>query len=64
MMIRIKYTDGEQRLVGPHELKKLISHKAIDSFERAEGWVDVETGILRNPGGNADYTGVERRSPY
>ena len=64
MMIQIKYTDGQKRLVRPHELKKLIASKAIDSFERAEGWVKVETGILRNPGGNADYSGFERRAPY
>jgi len=64
MMIQIKYTDGQKRLVRPHELKKLIASKAIDSFERTEGWVNIETGILRNPGGNADYSGFERRSPY
>ena len=64
MMIRIRYTDGQQRLVRPHELKKLIASKAIDSFEREEGWVRIDTGILRNPGGNADYSGIERRTPY
>jgi hypothetical protein len=64
MMIQIKYTDGQKRLVRPHELKKLIASKAIDSFERTEGWVNIETGILRNPGGNADYSGFERRAPY
>lgn len=64
MMIRVEYTDGQERLVRPHELKKLIASEAIDSFERTEGWVSIDTGILRNPGGNADYTGPERRSAY
>lgn len=64
MMIRIKYTDGQERLVRPHELKKLIASEALDSFERAEGWVNVESGILRNPGGNGDFNGFERRAPY
>lgn len=64
MMIQIKYTDGQKRLVRPHELKKLISQKAIESFKRSDGWVNIETGILRNPGGNPEYSGFDRRSPY
>jgi len=64
MMIQIKYPDGQLRLVRPHELKKLIASKAIDSFERSDGWVEVETGVLRNPVANPDYSGFERRTPY
>ncbi len=63
MMIQIKYTDGQKRLVRPHELKKLITSKAIDFFKRSEEWVKLDTGILRNPGGNADYSGFDRRTP-
>ena len=29
MMIQIKYTDGQKRLVRPHELKKLIARRLL-----------------------------------
>ncbi len=64
MMIRVEYHDGEQQLVRPHQLKKLLSHNQISGFERSDGWAKIGEVQLRNPGGNNNYTGPERRSPY
>ena len=66
MMIRVQYTDGHEELVRPHTLKKLLSATQISGFERSDGWANVDEAPLRTPGGNADYSGPERRrfEPY
>ncbi|PLX83173.1 MAG: hypothetical protein C0617_11575 [Desulfuromonas sp.] len=64
MMIRVEYTDGQQQLVRPHLLKKLLASRTIAWFERSGQWARVDEDALRNPGGNADYSGPERRSAY
>lgn len=63
MMIRVEYKDGQQQLVRPHQLKKLISSEQIVRFERSGGWATLGVDVLRVPGGGETYTGVERRSP-
>ncbi|MDT8419777.1 MAG: hypothetical protein RQ754_05045 [Desulfuromonadales bacterium] len=63
MMIRVEYKDGQQQLVRPHQLKKLISSEQIVRFERSGGWATLGVDVLRVPGGSESYTGVERRSP-
>lgn len=63
MMIRVEYRDGQQQLVRPHQLKKLISSEQIVRFERSRGWATLGVDILRDPGGNGDFAGIERRSP-
>ncbi|HEX9778991.1 MAG TPA: hypothetical protein VGA63_12665 [Geopsychrobacteraceae bacterium] len=62
MMIRVEYKDGQQQLVRPHQLKKLISSEQIVRFERSGGWATLGADVLRDPGGNAEFSGIERRS--
>jgi len=63
MMIRVEYKDGKQQLVRPHQLKKLIASEKIVRFERSGGWATLGSDILRDPGGNGEFHGTERRSP-
>jgi len=64
MLIRVEYQDGQQELVRPHALKKLLSANQITRFERSDGWAVIGEATLRNTGGNADYDGPERRASY
>ncbi len=61
MMIRVEYPDGEQRLVRPNELNKLIASKGIRRFERGDGWAVLGESPMRAKGTGA-YQGRERRT--
>lgn len=63
MLIRVEYPNGQQELVRPRTLNKLLSARQITGFERSDGWARIGEAILRSPGGNTTYRGPERRTP-
>lgn len=62
-MIRVEYADGQQQLVRPYHLNKLLSRNLITGFERSDGWARLGEATLRNPVSDASYQGPERRTP-
>lgn len=59
MMIRVRYPDGETRMVRPPLLDHLIQTRKIVEFKRQEGWVRVGVDPVRTR--RIDYHGPERR---
>ncbi|BCR03302.1 hypothetical protein DESUT3_03710 [Desulfuromonas versatilis] len=62
MMIRVEYPDGQQRLVRPNELDKLIASNGIKRFERSDGWAILGESPMRARGMGAFQSGRERRA--
>ncbi len=62
MMIRVEYHDGQQQLVRPYLLNKLIAERAISRFERSDGWAVLDEVPLRAADGRHPVTS-ERRAP-
>ncbi len=63
MMIRVEYHDGQQQLVRPYLLNKLIAEKAIARFERSDGWAVLGAAPLRAMDGR-HHVAKERRAPF
>lgn len=60
MMIRVEYHDGQQQLVRPEALNKMIAAGAIARFERSDGWAVLGEAPLRAKG-VPPHPGPERR---
>lgn len=63
MMIRVEYRDGQQRLVRPSELDKLIASDGIRRFERSDGWAVLGESPMRAKGAGA-FQGRDRRTHH
>lgn len=60
MMVRVKYANGSTEMVRPPVLQHLIVHHKIQEFRRSDGWVQVDSGPIRQ-NKTKDYQGPERR---
>ncbi len=63
MMIRVVYKDGEEQLVRPQVLDKLIANNGILKFERSDGWAVLGESSMRAKG-VAHYPERDRRVPH
>ncbi len=59
MMIRVRYPDGETRMVRPPLLDHLIRTRKIVEFQRQDGWARLGIDPVRT--GRSSYQGPERR---
>jgi hypothetical protein len=61
MLIRVKYRDNRFDMVRPETLNRLLDAGNVQEFQRADGWVRVDSGNLRYHN-RIKFSGPERRS--
>lgn len=63
MLVRVMYEDGSFDMVRNDMLDILVANLRVKKIRRNSGWVDVDSGEIRNSLGRA-WSGPERRAPW
>ena len=60
-LIEVEFNSGNKGFVDRDELRLLINSRLICSFKRADGWVQVESEVVRKKR-SVIFDGTERRT--
>lgn len=60
MLIKVRYPDGNTRMVRPPLLNQLIETRKIVEFRRSDGWARLGADPIRHRR-RPEYAGPERR---
>jgi hypothetical protein len=63
MLVEVEFNNGNKGFVDRDELRLLINSRLISSFKRADGWVQVDSDVVRKKR-SIIFDGTERRTRY
>lgn len=62
--VKVELKNGTVCRMGKKAFNVFLSLDEVTKFKRTDGWVDVDTGTMRDLGKNSDYRFPDRRGGF